>query len=181
MKLFDFVEMIQFRKGGMQFILNDTTYVLNSIKPLAVNNTAEVIILELHNDYDLSSMKDFSQYCINNLKENLCYELLFEIDNKLYDFSEIPIKEFFMSGNLAFILKDYTPKVEDCVTLRELFGYARTSGVASLGYDISNAKIIINVDGVAHKLKFKDVQFFGKSCIDKDDDYSIVLDVKTNK
>ena len=181
MKLFDFVGMIQYRKGGMQFRLNDKTYVLNSIRPIMLNNTAEVIILGLHEDYDFTSMKDFSKYCINNLKENLCYELLFEIDDKLYDFSEIPIKEFFMSGNLAFTLKDYTPKVEDCVTLRELLSYARTLGVASIGYDFGNAKIIINVDGVAHQLKFKDVQFFGKSCIDKDDDYSIVLDVKTNK
>lgn len=144
-----------------------------------VNNTAEVIILGLHDDYDFTSMKDFSQYCINNLKENFCYELLFEIDNKLYDFSEIPVREFFMSGNLAFILKDYTPKVADYTTLRELLAYARTSGVASIGYDFGNAKIIINVDGVAHQLKFNDVHFFGKSCMDKDDDYSVVLDVKT--
>lgn len=179
MKLFNFVEMIQCRKGGMQFRLNDKTYVLNSIKPAVVNNTAEVIILGLHEDYDFTSMKDFSQYCINNLKENLCYELFFEIDDKLYDFSEIPIREFFMSSNLAFILKDYTPKVEDYATLRELLGYARTLGVASFGYDFGNAKIIINVDGVAHQLKFKDVHLFGKSCIDKEDDYSVVLDVKT--
>ena len=179
MKLFDFVEMIQCRKGGMQFRLNDKTYVLDSIRPIVVDNTSEVIILGLHNNYDFTSMKDFSKYCINNLKENLCYELLFEIGDKLYDFSEIPIREFFMSSNLAFILKDYTPKAEDCVTLRELLGYARTLGVASLGYDLSSAKIIINVDGVAHKLKFKDVQFFGKSCIDKDDDYSVVLNVKS--
>lgn len=179
MKLFDFVEMIQFRKGGMQFRLNGKTYVLDSIKPFAVDNTAECIILGLHEDYDFTSMKDFSKYCINNLKENFCYELLFKIDDKLYDFSEIPIREFFMSGNIAFILKDYTPKVEDYATLRELLGYARTLGVASLGYNFGNAKIIINVDGVAHQLKFNDVHFFGKSCIDKDDDYSVVLDVKT--
>lgn len=181
MKLFDFVGMIQCRKGGMQFRLNGKTYVLDSIKPFVVDNTNDVIILGLHEDYDFTSMKDFSKYCINNLKENLCYELLFKIDDKLYDFSEIPIKEFFMSSNLVFILKDYTPKVEDYATLRELLGYAKTLGIASLGYDFGNAKIIINVDGVAHKLKFKDVNFFGKSYTDKDDDYSVVLDVKTNK
>lgn len=120
--------MIQFHKGGMQFRLNDKTYVLNSIRPIMLNNTAEVIILGLHEDYDFTSMKDFSKYCINNLKENFCYELLFEIDDKLYDFSEIPIREFFMSGNLAFSLKDYTPKVSDYTTLRELLAYARTFG-----------------------------------------------------
>lgn len=178
MKLFDFVGMIQCHKGGMQFKLNDKTYVLDSIKPIVVNNTAEVIILWLHNDYDFTSMKDFSQYCINNLKENLCYELLFKVDDKLYDFSEILVKQFFMSDNLAFILKDYTPKTADCVTLRELLVYARILGVASTGYDFSSAKIIINVDGAAHQLKFNDVRFFDKSCIDKDDDYRVVLDVK---
>ena len=46
-------------------------------------------------------------------------------------------------------------------------------------FNFGNAKIIINVDGVAHQLKFNDVHFFDKSCMDKDDDYSVVLDVKT--
>lgn len=45
MKLYNFIEMIHRRKGGMQFRLNDKTYVLNSIKPKVMNNTAEVIIL----------------------------------------------------------------------------------------------------------------------------------------
>lgn len=144
-----------------------------------MDNTSDVIILGLHEDYDFTSMKDFSQYCINNLKENFCYELLFEIDDKLYDFSEILFREFFMSGNLAFILKDYTPKVEDCITLRELLVYARTLGVVSTDHDFSSARIIINVDGVTHQLKLKDVSLMDKCATDKDDDYSVVLDIKT--
>lgn len=179
MKLFSFIQMMQCHTGGMQFKLNDEAYVLSSIKPKVVNDITEAIILELHNGYGFTSIKDFNQYYINNLKGNFCYELLFEIDSELYDFSEISIKEFPTSNNLACVLKKYEPKVADYTTLQALSNYARVVGMGYLNYDLSRAKLIINVDGVAHQLKPEDVHFTTDEYKGKAIDYNVVLDVKT--
>lgn len=183
MLLSNFISVIQKYKGEFQFSLNDEPYVLTSMRPKVVNKDAKAVIFSLHKNYTFTNMESFNRYCMHNLCNALDCELLFEIDGELYDFTSAFISEFFMSSNLAFNLKKYTleedtTKEVDYLTLHKLSSHARAFGIGHLGYDFNNAKIIVNINGVAHQLKPEDIHFTVDEVKGKEADYSIIMNIK---
>lgn len=85
----------------------------------------------------------------------------------------------FVSLILNFELKEYIQKTTDYVTLNMIHKHAKDFGIPYCDYDFNNAPITIKVNGVAVKLKPRDVHFITDEVKGEGANYNVVLDIKT--
>lgn len=178
MKLFDFLmnfgnsELYEFN-----FKLSDDYYDFSSLKPEILDDE-HTIIFGLHKSCKYNNVNAFKKLMLLNHRDNLDYTVILRINEKFYDLNGL-VEQKNNSRYLHFELKEYTPKTTDYVTLNMIHKNAKDFGIPYCDYDFNNAPITIKVNGVAVKLKHKDVHFIIDEVKGEGANYNVVLDVRT--
>lgn len=178
MKLFDF--LMKFGNSEFyefNFKLDDDYYDFSSLKPEILDDE-HAIIFDLHKSCKYNNVNAFKKLMLLNHRDNLDYTVILRINEKFYDLTCL-VEQPNNARYLNFELKEYIPKTTDYVTLNIIHKHAKDFGIHYCDYDFNNAPITIKVNGVAVKLKHKDVHFIIDEVKGEGAHYNVVLDVIT--
>jgi hypothetical protein len=171
--LFDFLINLQsISLNEFNFKLGDDYYDFNALHPKTLDYDNHVIIFDLHKSCRSNSAKEFKDFMLFEYKDNLCYSLVFEINKKFYDVTDL-VSITTYPKCFHFNLKEHAPETVDCATLNML--YERSSRYH--GCDFNNAKIVTQGNGVEVELKPEHIHFTIGVNENGEDDYRIVLDI----